>query len=437
MRERQTPDVRFPMPDPSASAALILIVEDSPTQALKLEHLLASHGYRVVAAHNGREALERMEEQAPTVVISDITMPEMDGYELCRRIRTDARLGSTPVILLTSLSDPKDVVLGLQCGANNFITKPYDDAFLLSHLHYILANQELRRTASAEMGIEIFFAGQKHFLTSDRLQMIDLLLSSYDNAVQKNRELQQATEKLERQTQELARSNSELEQFAYIASHDLQEPLRAVSSFVDLLGRRYGEQLDEKGRQYITFAVEGAKRMHTLIQDLLAYSRVGTKAKEFARVELSKVLRDALANLRVAIEETGAEVTHDDALPTVQGDATQLTQLLQNLVGNGLKFRAEGRTPRVHVAAVPRGGEWALSVRDNGIGIEEKDFARIFDVFQRLHERTRYPGTGIGLAVCKKIVERHGGRIWVESRAGEGTAFNFTLPAMPQAPAAG
>ncbi len=413
---------------PKPAPTDILIAEDSATQALKLEHMLLENGYRVFTAANGVAALAAMESRVPTIIISDVTMPEMDGFEFCRHVRDDPRFAHIPLILLTSLSDPKDVVRGLQCGANNFIVKPYDEQFLLSHIHYVIANQELRRTSSPEMGIEIFFAGQKHFLTSDRLQMIDLLLSSYDNAVQKNRELLQATEKLERQTQELGRSNADLAQFGYVVSHDLQEPLRAISGFMELLDRRYGAQLDEKARQYITFAVDGAKRMHALIQELLAFARVGTGGKEHSRVDCSEVLRDALANLRVAIEESGAEVAHDDRLPSVTGDATQLLQLFQNLIGNALKFRAPDRAPRIHVAAVAADGAWEFTFRDNGIGIAAQDFERVFEVFQRLHEREKYEGTGIGLAVCKKIVDRHGGRIWLESVPGRGTTFHVTLP---------
>ncbi len=413
----------------SESPVDILVVEDSTTQTLQLQHLLEQHGYSVFTARNGLEAVERMESRIPTIVITDITMPEMDGYELCRRIRADLRLSQIPVILLTSLSDPHDVVRGLQCGANNFIVKPYDENFLISRIQYLLANLELRRQASPEMGIEIFFAGQKHFLTADRLQMVDLLLSSYDTAVLKNQELQRVTEKLRQQTRELERSNAELEQFGYVVSHDLQEPLRAVSGFLDLLHRRYHSQLDEKAEQYIDFAVNGAKRMQALIQDLLGYARLGTHGKVFTTVDCSAVVTDAVANLRAAIEESKATVALPDVMPKVNGDPIQLTQLFQNLLGNAVKFRVEDRQLVIRVAVERRNGSWEFSVSDNGIGIEERDYARIFQVFQRLHERGKYPGTGIGLAICKKIVERHGGAIWVESTYGQGTTFRFTLPA--------
>ncbi len=234
-----------------------------------------------------------------------------------------------------------------------------------------------------------------------------------------------ARQELERSVAELARSNEELQQFAYVASHDLQEPLRMVSSYTQLLGKRYKGRLDSDADDFIAFAVEGANRMQKLIQDLLAYSRVSRQRTEPETVSAETVMGHVLHNLRMALEESGAVVTHDP-LPTLRVDERQLMQLLQNLVSNAIKFR--GPDPlRIHVSAKRVGEEWLFSVRDNGIGIDAQYAERIFVIFQRLHTREEYPGTGIGLAICRKIVERHGGRIWVESELGKGATFYFTF----------
>ena len=226
--------------------------------------------------------------------------------------------------------------------------------------------------------------------------------------------------------EELKRSNAELEQFAYVASHDLQEPLRMVASYAQLLGRRYEAKLDGDAKEFMAYIVDGAARMKQLIEDLLAYSRVGTKGAEFKRVNAEDALKRALFNLRVAIQEAGAVVTNDP-LPALSGDEVQLGQLLQNLMSNALKFRSDS-VPRIHIGVTESAKEYTFEVRDNGIGIEPQYYERIFMVFQRLHNKGEYPGTGIGLAICKKVVERHGGRIWVESRPGAGSSFYFTLP---------
>ena len=239
-------------------------------------------------------------------------------------------------------------------------------------------------------------------------------------------ELVMANEQLHQKTEDLTRSNRELEQFAYVASHDLQEPLRMVTSYVQLLSQRYKDKLDRDADEFIDFAANGATHMYQLINDLLAYSRVGTRGNPFELVDCEDVFQKSLKNLKVAVEESGAEVTHDP-LPKAIADFSQLEQLFQNLIGNGIKFHGE-ESPRVHISARPNGDYWVFSVHDNGIGIAPEYKERIFVIFQRLHVKDKYPGTGIGLAICKKIVERHGGHIWVESEPQKGATFYFTLP---------
>lgn len=250
----------------------------------------------------------------------------------------------------------------------------------------------------------------------------------------------QLLEKETQQSQELVRSNAELEQFAYVASHDLQEPLRMVTSYLQLLERRYKNQLDANADQFITYAVDGARRMQTLINDLLNYSRLSTRGQAFKLVDCNVILRSAIANLQIAIADRKAIVTHD-ALPKVMADSTQLTQVFQNLIGNAIKF-CQNKQPQIHIGvakpnanldgeslnSIPSVDEWLFSICDNGIGLESQYAERIFIIFQRLHGRDKYPGTGIGLAICKKIIERHGGRIWVESKPSQGSTFYFTIP---------
>ena len=237
----------------------------------------------------------------------------------------------------------------------------------------------------------------------------------------------QAEERLRASAAELERSNRELEQFAYVASHDLQEPLRMVASYTQLLARRYQGKLDADADEFIGFAVDGARRMQELINDLLTYSRVGSRALELRAVEANRTVDRAIGDLGEAIRDSGASVTRDD-LPTVRADATQLEQLFQNLIANGIKFRRPEVPPDLHVSATRARAAWSFAVHDNGIGIEAQYLDRIFVLFQRLHSRAQYPGTGIGLAICKKIVERHGGTMSVQSRPGQGTTFEFTLP---------
>jgi len=317
------------------------------------------------------------------------------------------------------------------------------DFFLPEHARQALADeQEILRTGKPLVGREeketwpdgsvTWVSTTKQSLRNEQGEIIGTFGISRDITARKK-----AEEALAQKTAELLRSNKELEEFAYVASHDLQEPLRMIAGYTQLLARRYQGRLDAEADEFIHYAVDGATRLQGLINDLLAYSRVGTQGKPFAATNSSEVLNRALDNLKIALDESGAVVRHSQ-LPSVMADATQLTQLFQNLISNAIKFRNQ-QPPEIQIAAerrpndatpptTPAGEVWQFCVRDNGIGIEPQYFERIFVIFQRLHGRDEYPGTGIGLAICKKIVERHGGRIWVESTPGKGTSFHFTIP---------
>jgi PAS domain S-box-containing protein len=301
---------------------------------------------------------------------------------------------------------------------------PDDRAAMQAWIGACLAGEEppdLEFRVGLRDGSVRYILGRGHLVRNAENQPIRMVGIAQDITERKR-----AEERLKTALADLGRSNKDLEQFAYVASHDLQEPLRMVSSYTQLLARRYQGQLDAAANKFIGYAVDGANRMQRLIEDLLAYSRVGARAKGFGSTDCTAVLEQALANLKAAIENSGAVVTHGP-LPAVVHDNLLLAQLFQNLIGNAIKFHVE-MPPRIHVSAGQKGDAWVFAVRDNGIGIDPQYADRIFTIFQRLHTNEEYAGTGIGLAICKKIVERRGGRIWVESQPGSGSTFYFTVP---------
>jgi light-regulated signal transduction histidine kinase (bacteriophytochrome) len=279
----------------------------------------------------------------------------------------------------------------------------------------------VRTVAGGEFGRALSARGPRELveLTEDVDSMRARILTEL-------RASQELNETLNRQAEELGRSNRDLEQFAYVASHDLQEPLRKVSGFCELLRSRYAGQLDERADQYIDFAVDGSRRMSRLIAELLAFSRVGRNTAERTEVDCGEALEQALHNLAVPLADAGAEVTHDP-LPTVIGEPSLLVTVFQNMIGNAVKFRGPA-PPKVHVGVSRREDVWEFRVSDNGIGVEPAYAEKVFVIFQRLHGRDEYPGTGIGLALCRRILEYHGGSIWLDTEPSEGAIFRFTLP---------
>lgn len=306
------------------------------------------------------------------------------------------------------------------------ITHPDDLDVALSYFHQLLTGENhyyhLEQRYMHKHGYEVWVLLSASLVRNAQGQPLYVVAQIQDITRRKRVE-----EELAHRVMELARSNTELEQFAYVASHDLQEPLRMVASYTQLLARRYRGKLDADADEFIAYAVDGVMRMQQLINDLLAYARVGTRGKDFEPTDCETVLDDTLVDLWAALKESDAQVTRD-SLPTVMADASQLRQVFQNLIGNAIKFHGD-QSLRIHVSAKRNGDEWVFSVSDNGIGIETQYAELIFVIFQRLHGKEQYHGTGIGLAICKKIVERHGGRIWVESQAGQGATFYFTIPA--------
>jgi signal transduction histidine kinase len=371
----------------------VLLVDDEPADLLTLEVVLDGMGLDLVTAHSGRQALQQLREREFALVLLDVRMPDWDGFETAKRIRAQEQARPTPIIFLTGF-DSADfpVAEAYRLGAVDYLVKPY-------------APETLR--AKVNIFVELFRA---HGEAEAALRQSDQLLKQSQET---------ATE--------LGRSNRDLEQFAYVASHDMQEPLRMVMLHLQLLERQGQEQMDDDTRRHVAKALAGARRMRALIKDLLAYSRVaGAGGRSLEPTDCTVVVKEAIVNLAAAVQETGATVSYGH-LPIVCGDHGQLLQLFQNLLDNAIKFHG-AQPPRVQVDGRYFNGEWRFAVRDNGIGIDPRYHARLFKLFQRLHSAHDYPGTGIGLALCKRIVEHHGGRIWVESLAGEGSTFCFTLP---------
>ena len=367
------------------AAADILIVDDHAENLLALETVLAPLGQRIARAGSGREALRRCLEREFAVILLDVQMPDLDGFETAALIRERDSSRQTPIIFLTAISKSDAFVFkGYSHGAVDYMFKPFVPDVLRAK-------------------VAVF---------------VDLFL--------KTAQLREQAARLEAMNRELTRSNDELQQFAYVASHDLREPLRKVSSFADLLARRLGAKLDASSKQYLDFMVDGVTRMQAMIDDLLDYSRAGRADRPLARAALGGIVSRVLDDLSPEIRAQKAKVTVE-RLPELDCDPAQIARLFQNLVANALKFKGD-KALAVHIGAEKARGEWRFFVRDTGIGIDPAYHDRIFAIFKRLHSREQYPGSGIGLAVCKKIVEFHGGRIWVESRAGEGATFCFTLP---------
>lgn len=405
----------------------ILIAEDSPTQAQRLRYILEKQGYHVTHAANGRLALEALRRDQPTLIISDVVMPEMDGYELCRSVKSDPTLADLPVILVTTLSDPGDVIRGLECRADNFILKPYDDRHLVDRVEFMLRNRELRPSEPAAPDVEIFFNGQRHVITANRRQILTLLLSTYDAAMQRNKQLNRAQEDLQRAHDHLEMANKELEAFSYSVSHDLRAPLRQINGFSAMLEKKLGERLEGTELRYLTNITQAGRQMGQLIDDLLEFSRMGRAEIRQTFVDLNQMVQTIIAELEPEMKDRRVE-WEIATLPSVQADPALLKQVYVNLLSNAVKYTRHKDPARITVGWEDRSDERVFFVRDNGAGFDMQYAAKLFGVFQRLHRAEEFEGTGIGLANVRRIVSRHGGRTWAEAVLGEGATLYFSLP---------
>ncbi|WP_409074219.1 sensor histidine kinase [Micromonospora chalcea] len=378
--------------------------------------------------------VERDGAAAGQALITDATRQQFDGIRssvntlqdeiLTVRQETADRVNATSNTLVVLL-----IIAALVVTTAGVVMLLSLDRILIRPLAALVS--QVREVADGDYRHRIEGSGPPEFrrLAEDIDQMRMKIARELDEVREARERIEWVNSQLQKQAEELTRSNRDLEQFAYVASHDLQEPLRKVASFCQLLQRRYAGQLDERADQYIAFAVDGAQRMQRLINDLLAFSRIGRLTTGFTEVDLNKVMGDVAGQTEAAVQYADAELTWGE-MPTIRGEEPLLTNLLVNLVSNSVKFRRPDVPPKVHVSARLVDGEWEISCRDNGIGIEPEFADKIFVIFQRLHSKDAYPGTGIGLAIVKKIVEYHGGRVWVDTDADEGTTIRFTLPAL-------
>lgn len=400
------------------SIANILVVDDKPDNLRLLRTLLSERGYESRCVINGQMALRAAQSSPPDLILLDVMMPQMDGYEVCQNLKSDDRTREIPVIFISAKDEVLDKVKAFSVGGVDYITKPFHFEEVLARIENHLALRNLQTQLQ----------DQNTLLQAEisSRQAAEKALQEQNVILQKEiGDRRRAEAALQKSNQELARSNAELEQFAYVASHDLQAPLATTASYAQLLEQRYYNKLDAQANKYIRNIVNGCVRMQTLIDDLLEYSRVSRSKKPFEPTDCNSVIAEVCTNLQLAISKNQAAVIYSN-LPVVMADSSQLVQLFQNLIDNAIKYRQEAQ-PEIYISASLQEDSWLFSVKDNGIGIDFKHSERIFQIFQRLHTRKEYSGTGIGLAICQKIVERHGGRIWVKSEPEQGSTFYFTL----------
>jgi two-component system, sensor histidine kinase and response regulator len=398
-------------PDPLGESRMkILLVDDTPENLVSLEAALGGLGEDLVMAQSGKEALRHLLNDDFAAILLDVRMPEMDGFETAEMIRSRPRSRQIPILFLTGYRNEEHLFRGYDLGAVDFLFKPIVPEVLRSKVAVFV---ELSRT------------------NAKLRQQTDALRRQAEDLQKAEQEVRRLNTSLEarvlERTEELMRSNEELQQFAYVASHDLREPLRTVSIYAQLLAKRYQGRLDDDGDQFIKFIVHNAERMETLVHDLLDFSRIDVRGMDyFGRMSCDMALDDAISNIRPLITESGATITREP-LPQLIGDAVQVTRLFQNLLVNSIKYR-NSEAPRIHIAAKESGGDYLISVKDNGIGIDPQYSEKIFGIFRVLQPRDRNSGSGMGLAICRKIVTRHSGRIWVESALGHGATFYWTMP---------
>ena len=386
----------------------ILIVDDNPNNLKVLYTYLKNAGFEVLVAEDGKSGIEAVQHSQPEVILLDVMMPGMDGFEVCRRLKSNSRTKEIPVIFLTALSETVNKIMGFDVGGVDYITQPIENEEVVARVKTHLTMRRMRlalQQQNENLKAEI-----------ERRKEVETKLQSSNDSLE---------ETVADRTAELSSSNQDLEQFAYIASHDLRQPLRKIRMCTEYLSEDYAHCFDEEAESYMGYITRSIDRMYLLIDDLLTYSRIGKQEETYVSIELDNVVKDCIEDLSLTIEEKQATINCND-LPTIIGNLSEMRQLFQNLIANALKFTGD-RPPVINVSAAFQDKFYLFKVEDNGIGIEPQYTNKIFQMFQRLHTTSEYEGTGIGLAICQKIVTRYGGEIWVESELGKGSVFYFTV----------
>jgi hypothetical protein len=447
----------------SANLTDILIVEDSATQAARIKYLLESHHYKVTVTQNGQQALVWLSRHKPSLVISDIVMPEMNGFELCEKIKSDESTAHIPVILLTSLSDPDEVIEGLSCGADSFITKPYNNEYLISNIKKLLSEKATPESRTDTLGIEINYNGEKRQIRTDPQKVIKLLLNIYQGAIHQNNELIQTRDELrqlnerleelvEERTKELRKNekkilafnaeleqrvaertaqlqavNKELETFSYSVSHDLKAPLRAIDGFTGILIEKYQNKLGADGQRICNVIKNSAVQMSRLIENLLAFSRLNRTELHMSAIDMKTMANSIYYEYSLPEQRENISFTVRD-IPRAFGDPSLIRQVWANLISNAVKFSSKKDHPEINIDCEADKNEIIYSISDNGAGFDMQYADKLFSVFQRLHNSAEFEGTGIGLAIVSRIVNRHGGRVWAAGEPDKGAIFSFSLP---------
>lgn len=417
----------------------ILVLEDSPTQALLLKESLEVHNFNVTVAQDGVEGLQFMQANPPTLVISDIDMPRMNGYEFCQRVKQDIKFKDVPVILLTNLTDVMDAIKGIECGANSFLTKPCEISLLLSTMKNALNSRDRDYAINSEKKVDFFFAGQKRSMAIDGAQVTDLLLSTFATAIQKNKELENAFRKLNLIHEELERKNVQLEQlnkeknqFLGMAAHDLRNPLAVIQGYSQMLLEKFSKTQEDKPLLMLESIKRSSSFMLALINDLLDVSVIesGIVNLHLSRFNLLSLVEEIipLANKLAVEKKINLERKGESSPIEIYCDQNKIEQVLMNLLTNAIKFSNPGSN--IEISFSPTETEVLIAVKDQGAGIPDEEKSKLFKPFTKTSVKATggEASTGLGLAIVKKIIEAHHGKIWVESQVGVGSTFFVSLP---------